>query len=86
MRTSIRNRARLFHEVIRQALLREWDPIGVGDIPEAQGEYDHYVATIYKMLISRKPRNEVFDYLWWLETDHMGLVGDGRQRSGLQIG
>jgi hypothetical protein len=48
----------------------------VKGIAEAQDEYDSYVPTIYKMLISRKLRHEIFSYLWWLETDHMGLTGD----------
>jgi hypothetical protein len=76
MTTDIRNRARLFHEAIRRALLKEWDPIGVGEIDEAQNEYDSYVSALYKMLITQKPRHEVFNYLWWLETEHMGLAGD----------
>lgn len=71
-----RSRARIFHETIRRTLLREWDPIGVGAIAEAQDEYDAYVPTIYKMLIARHSRHEVFEYLWWLETEHMGLTGD----------
>ncbi len=74
--TDIANRARLFHQAIRRALLREWDPIGVGEFAEAQDEYDSYVPAIYKLLIARKPRHEVFEYLWWLETEHMGLTGD----------
>ena len=74
--TNIRSRAHIFHEAIRRALLQEWDPVGVGDIPEAQDEYDSYVSTLYKMLIAQKSRDEVFDYLWWLETEHMGLTGD----------
>jgi len=78
MTTDFRNRARLFHEAIRRALLTEWDPIGVNGVAEAQDEYDSYVPTIYKMLISRKPRHELFDYLWWLETEHMALAGDRR--------
>ena len=76
MTTDFKDRARRFHEAIRRALLTEWDPIGVREYPEAHDEYDSYVSTIYKMLISRKPRHEVFDYLWWLETEHMGLTGD----------
>lgn len=76
MTTDSRSRARLFHEAIKRALLKEWDPIGVSEIAEAQDEYDSYVPTIYKMLISQKPRHEIFDYLWWLETEHMGLTGD----------
>jgi nitrate reductase alpha subunit len=76
MTIDYRNRARRHHEAIRQALLKEWDPIGVSDIPEAQDEYDSYVSAIYKMLISERPQHEIFDYLWWLETEHMGLIGD----------
>jgi|SRR5262245_42215862 len=78
MTTDFRNRVRLFHEAIRRALLTEWDPIGVNGVAEAQDEYDSYVPAIYKMLISRKPRHELFDYLWWLETEHMALAGDRR--------
>jgi len=76
MNSDFKNRARMFHEAIRRALLQEWDPIGIGAIAEAQDEYDSYVPSIYKMLISQKPRHEIFDYLWWLETEHMGLTGD----------
>ena len=73
-------RARALHQKIRDVLLKEWDPIGVQAIPEAQDEYDGYVPTVYSMLIARKPINEVFEYLLWLETEHMGLTAD-RQRT-----
>ena len=70
------DRAKSLHAKIREILLKEWDPIGVQDIPEAQDEYDSYVPSVYKMIISRKPIHEIFDYLWWVETEHMGLTGD----------
>lgn len=73
-------RAQQLHQDIHQALITDWDPIGVADIPEAQDEYDSYIPTIYKLLITRAPKHEIFDYLWWLETEHMGLRGD-RQRT-----
>lgn len=76
MTTSHQDRARIYHEAIRRVLLKEWDPIGVSEIKEAQDEYDPYVGEIYKMLITRKSKNEIFDYLWWLETEHMGLAGN----------
>jgi hypothetical protein len=38
------NRAR-----IRELFMREWDPIGVEDIPEAYDEYDNYVGEAYAM-------------------------------------
>jgi hypothetical protein len=76
MKINYQDRARLYHEAIQQVLLKEWDPIGVSEIKEAQDEYDAYVGSIYKMLIARKSRAEIFDYLWWLETEYMGLIGN----------
>lgn len=69
-------RAKSLHAKIGEILLKEWDPIGIQDISEAQDEYDSYVPSIYRMVISRKPIHEIFDYLWWVETEHMGLTGD----------
>lgn len=77
-------RAQSLQSKIKDVLLKEWDPIGVQGIPEAQDEYDAYVASIYKLLISKKTENEIFDYLWWLETEHMGLIGD-QQRTRLIV-
>ena len=74
--TILLDRGRQYHDAIRRALAVEWDPIGVHGIPGAEDEYDSYVPTIYKMLISRKTKQELCDYLWWLETEHMGLTGD----------
>jgi hypothetical protein len=74
------DRTKALHRAIQKILVEEWDPVGVGDIPEAQDEYDSYVPEIYKMLISKKSMYEIFEYLWWLETEHMGLTGD-RQRT-----
>jgi hypothetical protein len=63
MPTELTNRDRLFQATIRRAL-QEWDPLGVTD--EAEDEYDAYVPTIYQMLITRKPRHEIVNYLLWL--------------------
>jgi hypothetical protein len=68
--------AQRYQAAIRRALLTDWDPIGIGDDPNAQDEYDSYIGTIYKMLITRAPRNQFIDYLWWVETEHMGLAGN----------
>ena len=47
--------ARDYHAAIREILLRDWDPIGVADVPEAQDEYDSYISQIYGLLIRREP-------------------------------
>lgn len=80
MTSEFRDRARALHAAIKDVLLKEWDPIGVQAIPEAQDEYDAYVSAVYSMLVTRKPVSEVFKYLLWLETEPMGLTAD-RQRT-----
>jgi hypothetical protein len=39
---------------VRRVLMDEWDPIGVRDAPEAQDEYDRYVAEVYVMLMDQR--------------------------------
>ncbi|HKA07801.1 MAG TPA: hypothetical protein VKD71_11130 [Gemmataceae bacterium] len=72
-------RARRYHEVIHRVLLNEWDPIGVRDIPTAKDEYDSYISEVYGLLIRREPRHKLVDFLWWVETQHMGLRGNRPQ-------
>jgi len=69
------SRTKDYQEAIREILLREWDPIGVADTPEAHDEYDSYIHQIHLMLISRETRQNIIDHLWWIETEHMGLYG-----------
>jgi len=73
------DRASRYHEAIRGILLREWDPIGVAEEPDAQDEYDSYIHEIHGMLIRHEPRHRLVDHLWWAETEHMGLFGDRRR-------
>ena len=73
------NQARRYHDAIREILLHEWDPIGVGDILEAQDEYDSYFGEIHALLIRREPLYKMVDFLWWAETEHMGLRGNRRK-------
>jgi hypothetical protein len=68
-------RAKSYQDAIREVLMREWDPIGVADCPQAQDEYDQYINQIYGMLIRREPRYKLVDFLWWAETENMGLYG-----------
>ncbi len=42
--TSKEQRAREIQETIRDVLVHDWDPVGVGGVPEAQDEYDSYVG------------------------------------------
>jgi hypothetical protein len=78
-----RDRAKRYHESIRAVLLREWDPIGVAHVPQAQDEYDGYVPEIYTMLIRHSSPQQVFEHLWWIETQHMGLCGNRRKTEAI---
>jgi len=68
-----------YHNAIREVLMREWDPIGVSDIPEAADEYDSYICAVHGLLIHREPLYKMIDFLWWVETQHMGLAGNRRR-------
>ncbi|MGF1530569.1 MAG: hypothetical protein ACFCU4_04315 [Puniceicoccaceae bacterium] len=61
---------------VQNALLHRWDPIGVKDIPGGAGEYESYAPRITDMVLSGKTKCEILEFLWWLETEHMGLSGD----------
>ena len=61
---------------IRRVVLYEWDPIGLDNRAEAEGEYDPYVPTISRLVTSGRSADEVFRYLWSIETESMGLKGD----------
>jgi hypothetical protein len=72
-------RAKSHQKAIRTLLMREWDPIGVADVPQAQDEYDSYIPQIYGILIRCEPKHKLADFLWWAETENMGLFGNRRR-------
>ena len=58
---------------IRDVLLRDWDPIGVRDVPEAQDEYDGYVGGVYRLLTAGATVPELAEHLAGIQHDSMGL-------------
>jgi len=56
-------RAAEIQDSIRVILLREWDPIGIKDEPQAQDEYDSYVGRVYCLLSSKSSEDQVVDCL-----------------------
>jgi hypothetical protein len=50
-----------------------WDPIGVNGIPEAQDEYDGYLAPLIEMLSGGADARDVARYLAKVQTEQMGL-------------
>ena len=62
------------YEAANDILIHEWDPIGVGDDPIAQDEYDMYIPGALRMIIDGRSEQEIADYLDRIETNNMGLT------------
>ena len=63
-------------DAIRQILLHDWDPIGVGDDPDARDEYDFYIPRLYRLMVLGASRQAVARYLRNVERLEMGLLND----------
>jgi len=59
---------------VKRTLLYEWDPIGAGEEPAAQDEYDSYVPVIVRMLTNGSDDNAIAEHLTSIETKQMALV------------
>lgn len=66
-----------FNQVIRESLHLRWDPIGIGGATALEvGEYDSYAPGICALLASRPSQMEVFEHLWRIETEVIGMSGN----------
>jgi hypothetical protein len=62
---------------VRQLLLRDWDPFGVGAVPECRDEYDAAADQTYVMLMDRgATAEELAAYLLDIENRDMELPGN----------
>ena len=71
--TSKEQRAREIQETIRDVLVHDWDPVGVGGVPKAQDEYDSYVGGVYRLLESGAGPSQVAEHLARIEQEWLGL-------------
>jgi hypothetical protein len=60
-------------QVIRDALMRHWDPIGVAGVLEAADEYDSYIAPVYRILVGSRSEDELVEFLYCTEKGLLGL-------------
>lgn len=71
------------YDRVKFSLLHEWDPIGIqGYTDWPQDEYDAYVPDVCHLILSGASFEDVFAYLWSVETQHMGLHGDRSRTEG----
>lgn len=61
---------------INKLLLEEWDPIGIRYTSGAEDEYSQYAHYLYKIIQHSNSHRELFEYLWNIETEYMGLNGN----------
>jgi hypothetical protein len=73
------------HRQIESVLLHDWDPIGVGGIPEAQDEYRGYVRAVYDVAVGTRSARAVAEHLVKMERGHMGLSGWRRWKARLPV-
>ncbi|WP_340150073.1 hypothetical protein [uncultured Sneathiella sp.] len=70
------NREGQLRSMVSDALLYRWDPIGISEYPEARDEYDSYVGGVCNLLMDGASIEKLFQHLWIIETETMGLGGD----------
>lgn len=66
-------RARDIRAAIQAILLKDWDPIGIQDVPEARDEYDGYVGGVYRLLANKASLEAIANHLVAVERDAMGF-------------
>ena len=66
-------RARLIQDRIADVLRRSWDPIGIKNVTQAEGEYDAYVGGVYRLLESGATADEIAAHLVQVESDRLGF-------------
>jgi hypothetical protein len=54
-------------QTVRVILLKDWDPLGVGDNPHLADEYDDYIPAIIQMLDDRCTIQQLESYLLDIE-------------------
>src|SRR5712664_3915750 len=66
-------RARQIRDSIRDVLLDDWDPSGVGDGSGPADEYDDYIGRVYRLMFSGVAAATVVEHLAKIEE---GLFGN----------
>ena len=80
MTDSRESRAAKIQDSIRQILRHDWNPIGFGDVlPE--GEYDNYIAPVYRILTGSRSEQELIEYLFRTERDAIGVSCESPEQS-----
>lgn len=70
-------------------LMTAWDPIGVGDAPEAWGEYETYAPRVARILREAEDpweaAAEVAEYLGGVEHHSMGIASEAGRANNARL-
>ena len=72
MTNSRHKRSAEIEDSIRQILYRDWNPIGVPDLPA--DEYDSYIAPVYRILTGTRSEEELVEFLFRTACDTIGVA------------
>jgi hypothetical protein len=61
---------------LRELLLREWDPLGIAQVPQAQDEYDAFLGGILQLVSAEADLDAVQRYLIRIEEVELGTRAD----------
>jgi hypothetical protein len=70
---SKKSRAIGIQDSIREVLMRNWDPIGVSEVPEALDEYDAYISPVYRILVGTRSTDDLVECLRRIEREEIGI-------------
>ncbi|HCS50479.1 hypothetical protein [Rubinisphaera sp.] len=76
MKLNIENRK---YEFVLRSLHERWDPIGIYSEDAPYDEYARYASGVIKLLELGSQVNEIYDYLFSVETLSIGLKGDPKR-------
>jgi hypothetical protein len=65
-------RAKEIKLAIRDVLIWEWDPLKIRN-RDPEDEYDSYIAPIYRLLVTKAPREAVAHELCKIEHEQFGI-------------
>ena len=63
----------LYHD-IKVILLTIWDPFNIGEEPQAENEYDAYVALVHDFIQNERELSKIRDYLLFIEEEYLSLT------------
>lgn len=73
------------HRQIDSVLLHDWDPIGVGHVPECSNEYRGYVRGVYDVAVETRSAQAIAEHLVRMERERMGLSGTRHWKARLPV-